>query len=102
MPSEPRIPIPMDKVEAFCRKWGVKEFSLFGSVLREDFGPESDVDVLVTFVPDSPVSLWDWGPMVEELGKIFGRRIDLVEKPAIKNPFRRHAILSSYRVLYAA
>lgn len=102
MVAVPRIPVPMDKVAAFCLKWGVREFGLFGSVLRDDFGPHSDVDVLVVFRDDSAVSLWDWGPMVEELGAIFGRRVDLVEKPAIKNPFRRHAILSTHRVLYAA
>lgn len=102
MTGEPRIPVPMDSIQTFCRKWGVREFGLFGSVLRDDFGPESDIDVLVEFNDQAPVSLWDWGPMMDELSAIFGRRVDLVEKPAIKNPFRREAILSNHRVLYAA
>lgn len=92
----------MPGVLAFCRKWSVSEFALFGSVIRDDFGPESDVDVLVSFAPDAPISLWDWPLMVEELEALFGRRVDLVEKAAIRNPFRRRAILGSHRVLYAA
>ena len=102
MVSRVRIPLPMDRIAEFCRRWGVVEFSLFGSVLRDDFRPESDVDVLVTFAPNSPVSLWDWGSMQDELAAIFGRKVDLVEKSAIKNPFRRQAILHSYEVVYAA
>lgn len=102
MVAEPRISVPMDRIEAFCRKWGVKEFGLFGSVLRDDFGPESDVDVLVVFEEQSPVSLWDWGPMLDELRAIFGRPVDLVEKSGIKNPLRRRYILEGHCVLYAA
>lgn len=75
---------------------------MFGSALREDFGPESDVDLLVAFEPGAAVSLWDWGPMLEELREIFGRDVDLVEKAAIRNPIRRRHILAHTRLLYAA
>jgi uncharacterized protein len=94
--------IPMDLIASFCRKWLVKELALFGSVLRDDFSEDSDVDVLVTFHDDAGWSLMDWGDMCDELQSIFGRPVDLVEKPALRNPFRRHAILSTAEVLYAA
>ncbi len=97
-----RIDYDREKIAAFCRKWRVKELALFGSVLRDDFGPDSDVDVLVTFEPDDPWSLLDWHPMMEDLRGIFGRRIDLVEKPALRNPFRRHEILRTHEVIHAA
>lgn len=91
-----------EQIAAFCRKWKIAEFSLFGSVLREDFGPESDVDVLVNFAPDAAWSLFDWVDMVEELKTLFGRDVDLVDKSGLRNPYRRHAILNSRQVIYAA
>ncbi|MCX5673528.1 MAG: nucleotidyltransferase family protein [Planctomycetota bacterium] len=94
--------IPIDKVVDFCRKWKITEFSLFGSVLRDDFRPESDVDVLVEFEPDAPWSLWDWIDMIDELKAAFGRDVDLVSKGGLRNPFRRHAIMSSREIIYAA
>lgn len=87
---------------AFCERWRVAELSLLGSVLRGDFTPESDVDVLVTFQPDAPWSLLGLVRMKEELEGLFGRPVDLVEESALRNPFRRRAILSTRRVLYAA
>lgn len=100
--SQSKIPIAMDQIKAFCAKWMVKEFALFGSVLRDDFGPDSDVDVLVTLEDDAPWSLWEWVDMIEELKQMFGRDVDLVEKTAIRNPFRRRNIMNSHKVLYAA
>jgi hypothetical protein len=97
-----RIQIDRERIVAFCEKWKVKEFSLFGSVLREDFGPDSDVDVLVTFAPDAPWSLLDIVTMQEELKEIFGREVDLVEKEGLRNPFRRHEILNTRKIIYAA
>lgn len=97
-----RIAYDPDRIEAFCCKWKVKELALFGSVLRDDFGPDSDVDVLVTFEQDAPWSLLDWHPMMEELKTIFGREVDLVEKRAIKNPWRVYTIFNSYEVIHAA
>ena len=96
------IDIPRDKLAAFCRKWNVRELALFGSVVRDDFRPDSDVDVLVTFPEESGVSLYDWVDMIEELKTIFGREVDLVDKTAIRNPFRRRRILGEAEVIYAA
>lgn len=97
--------IPRKKIAAFCQRWKVVEFSLFGSVLRDDFRPDSDVDVLVTFTPGSRVSLFDLIHMEDELKKIFGRDVDLVERTAIEkseNYIRRKGILSNTQVIYAA
>ena len=94
--------ISADKIEAFCQRWKIVEFALFGSVLRDDFRPDSDVDVVVELAEDAPWSLFEWVDMIDELKAIFGREIDLVEKTAITNPFRRKAILGSREVLYAA
>ena len=101
---EGRLPIdlPLDRIAAFCERWKITEFALFGSVLREDFRPDSDVDVLVSFQPRAPWSLWDLVEMQEELGAIFGRPVDLIEKEGLRNPYRRHEILSTRRVVYAA
>jgi len=96
------LDISEDRLAGFCRKWKVTELSLFGSVLREDFGPESDIDVLVTFQPDAPWSLWDLMDMKEEMEVVFGRAIDLVEKEALRNPWRKREILNTYKVVYAA
>ncbi len=98
----PDINIKMDKIKAFCIRWKIVEFSLFGSVLGNDFRPESDVDVLVAFLKDAKWDLFDLVEMCEELKEIFGREIDLVEKGTIRNPFRERAIMDSCEVLYAA
>jgi predicted nucleotidyltransferase len=99
--SKPRITIPKKKIGEFCLHWKVVEFSLFGSVLREDFHPGSDVDVLVTFSPDAQVSLFDLVDMQDELKTIFKRDVDLVEKDALENPFRKREILNTAQVVYA-
>jgi uncharacterized protein len=96
------IEIPMEKIVEFCRKWKIKEFSLFGSVLREDFRLDSDVDVLVDLDEGHGWGGYDWVDMIEELKAIFGRDVDLVDKSGLRNPFRRHSILASREVLYAA
>ncbi len=99
---ETRVRFDSSAMEAFCRRWRIVELALFGSVLREDFRPDSDVDVLVRFEPDAPWSLLDWVDMGDQLSAILGRSVDLVEKEAIRNPFRRRTILSSAEVIYAA
>lgn len=96
------LEIPLDKIEAFCRRWKIKEFALFGSVLREDFRPDSDIDVLVTFGPGGGITFDNRVEMLDELAEIFGREVDLVEKDAIRNPFRRHEIITTREVVYAA
>lgn len=97
-----RVPIPYDKIAEFCRRWQITEFALFGSVLREDFQPESDIDVLVTFSPEAHLSLFDFVHAQLELQDLLQRPVDLVEKEMLVNPFRRHAILDSARVIYVA
>jgi predicted nucleotidyltransferase len=96
------IDIPMDRIEEFCRRWKIREFSLFGSVLREDFGPDSDVDVLVSFEPDAEWDLFHLVDMRDELMALFGRDVDLVEKEGLRNPFRRRTILDTRKVIYHA
>ena len=86
------VAVNRERIEEFCRKWEIAEFSLFGSALGEDFGPESDVDVLVQLKEGAPWDAFHWVDMIEELKDIFGRDVDLVEKTAIRNPFRRHHI----------
>lgn len=96
------ILLPKQQLEDVCRRWKVAELSLFGSVLRDDFGPDSDIDVLVRFQPDSDWSLLDFARMKLELEALLGRPVDLVEPQALRNPFRRHTILSSKETVYAA
>jgi predicted nucleotidyltransferase len=89
----------------FCQRWKVSELALFGSVLGDDFRPESDVDVLVAFLPDAEWSLLDHVQMEEELSTLLGRAVDLVSKKAVErseNWLRRRAILESAEVVYAA
>ena len=86
----------------FCQKWGVKEFSIFGSFLRDDFNENSDVDVLLTFFKEAHHSLFDLLEMQEELKTIFGRNVDIVEKEGLRNPIRRKSILKNCEVVYAA
>jgi predicted nucleotidyltransferase len=93
---------PTAQIAAFCQKWKITELAVFGSVLRDDFRPESDVDVLVSFTDDAHWSLYDWVDMQEELKGMFGRDVNLVEKKSLHNPFRRHAILTTKQVIYAA
>ncbi len=97
-----RIGIPEERISEFCRRWRIKELAIFGSALGDDFRPDSDVDVLVVFQDDAKLDLFDHITAEEELKQIFGREVDLVEKKAIRNPFRRHHILSHYEVIYAA
>lgn len=96
------LPVPRQVIVEFCRQHHVTEFALFGSVLRDDFHPDSDVDVVITFAPEAKPSLMDLALMQEELAQLFGRDVDLVEKPALRNPFRRRAILETMQVVYAS
>lgn len=85
-----------------CRRWKITELAVFGSAIRADFAPHSDVDILVTFEPDAGWSLLDLVTLQQELSALFGRRVDVVEKAGLRNPYRRAAILESKRTLYAA
>ncbi|HPU81052.1 MAG TPA: nucleotidyltransferase domain-containing protein [Accumulibacter sp.] len=102
---KPQIEMPREAIVAFCRKWGIVEFALFGSALREDFRPDSDVDVLVTFAPGVKRSFEEWLAMVRELEAIFGRKVDLVDRHLLeesKNYIRRRHILNHLEKLYVA
>lgn len=100
MPKRKRLGIPQEQIVAFCRQWMVGEMSLFGSVLRDDFRPDSDIDVLVDFLPDASWSLFDLSRMRLELSSLLGREADLVHRGGLRNPFRRRAILSNREVIY--
>jgi len=93
------------EIDEFCKRWKVERLELFGSALRSDFGPESDVDILVTFADGSDWSLLDHVRMEEELAGIIGRDVDLVSRRAVArshNWIRRDAILTSAEPIYAA
>ena len=94
--------LPLKQIEEFCRKWKVKEFALFGSVCGRSYRRNSDPDVLVSFAPGGGITFDNRVRMQDELAGIFGRQVDLVEKEAIRNPFRRHHILTTREVVYAA
>ena len=96
-----RIAIPEREIADFCRRHHIVSFSLFGSVLRDDFRPDSDVDVLVEFEPDHIPGLEFFG-MPDELAELFGRKVDVVDVKSLRNPFRRHDILRTQQVVYAA
>ena len=99
------IEIPKETIADFYGKWKIVELSLFGSVLRDDFRPDSDVDLLVTFSPDAEWGLLDHIAMEEELSAIFGRKVDLVSRRAIErseNYLRRKAILETAQPYYVA
>jgi uncharacterized protein len=91
-----------DGLTDFCRQWKIRELSLFGSALREDFGPESDLDFLVSFETGAEWDLFDLVEMKEELQTLFGRPVDIVEKEALRNPWRKHEILKTRQIVYAA
>jgi uncharacterized protein len=97
-----RLGFDAEVLERFCAKWRVGDLALFGSILRDDFSPDSDIDVLVTFLPDAPWSLWDLIAMQQEFERLAGRPADIIEKTALRNPFLRHEVLSRQEVLYVA
>jgi len=97
------IALPLVKIAKFCHKWQVIEFALFGSVLRDDFRPDSDIDMLVTFDPHSKISLMGFIGLEAELEDLLHRKVDLVSKQAVeqdRNWLRRKEILSHYQTIY--
>lgn len=102
---EARIRFDANKIEEFCRRWRITELDFFGSVLRADFRPDSDVDVLVTLAPESRHSLFDLVRAQGELAEILGREVDLVERKSVEaseNYIRRRHILSNLEQVYVA
>jgi predicted nucleotidyltransferase len=97
--------LPRKRIEDFCRKWKIVHLAFFGSILRDDFRPDSDIDALVAFSPGASWSLLDHVAMQDELSAILGRPVDLVSRRGIersRNVMRRKAILDSAEVFYVA
>ena len=100
-----QISVDEEQIRAFCEKWQIAELALFGSVLRDDFRPDSDIDVLVTFKPGDHWRFRDLLTMQEGLAAMFDRDVDFVERKAVeetRNPFRRKHILENARAVYRA
>lgn len=98
------IEFPIEKIKAFCDRWQVIEFALFGSVLRDDFRPDSDIDVMVKFDPNAHPTFLSLEQMEVELKSIFNRKVDLITRQGIEtslNYLRRQEILSSVQIIYA-
>jgi predicted nucleotidyltransferase len=99
------INLPQNQLAEFCRRWLISELAFFGSVLRDDFQSDSDLDVLVNFEPDANWSLLDHSKMEQELAELLGRQIDLFSKRAVErshNWIRRQEILNTAEVVYAS
>jgi hypothetical protein len=97
------VPLDREAIAGFCRRHGIKEFYIFGSVLRDDFAADSDVDVLITFLPGAPRRLTNLLGIEQELQTMFGRRVDVVERRVIeqsRNYLRRAQILSTAEPVY--
>ena len=95
-----RLGISQSEIETICKKWKIKEMALFGSVLRDDFSDDSDVDVLLVFTPQHGWNLFDLMDLKSELQSLFNREVDLLQKKELRNPFRREEILKTHRIIY--
>jgi predicted nucleotidyltransferase len=93
--------VPYHKIVAFCRRNRIRRLSVFGSAVRDDFRPDSDLDLLVEFEPDAPVGFLALSRMRRELSTLFGRQVDLVPRSGLK-PLIREAVLANAELLYAA
>ncbi|MCG8366472.1 MAG: nucleotidyltransferase family protein [Pseudanabaenales cyanobacterium] len=99
------LDLPMAEIQNLCQRWQIVEFALFGSVLRNDFQPTSDIDVLVTFAPNAPKGLLTLARIKHELEDLLGREVDITTKKSIErsqNLIRSHNILNSAQVFYVA
>lgn len=99
------IEVPMDEIQTLCKRWHIIELALFGSVLRDDFSPDSDVDVLITFAPNARKGLLTLARIQHELEDVFGRDVDMLTRKSIErsqNSIRRRTILESAQVIYVA
>jgi len=100
-----KVPIQADRLAEYCRANGIKRLDVFGSALRADFGPESDIDLLVQFKPDRIPGLFDFVRIEQEVADLFGRKVDLISRTGVersRNYIRRAAILESAETIYAA
>lgn len=94
------IEIPSERIAEFCRRYKVREMALFGSALRDDFGPNSDLDILVEFDPSAQIGFMTFSRMQRELSALLNRRVDLVPKQGLKEKIRR-AVLDNANVIYS-
>jgi uncharacterized protein len=102
MPA-PAIELPLEQIAEICERYHVTELELFGSILRDDFRPDSDIDFLVTFEENAPIGLFEFADMQEELRTLLGRDVDLVSRRGIErsaNWIRRREILKNTRPIY--
>ena len=103
--SVPAFDLPLEQIAEICRRYDVKQLELFGSILRENFLADSDVDLLVTFEEDSPIGLFEFADLQEELRALLGREVDLVSRRGVEkteNWIRRTEILKNTSSIYAA
>lgn len=95
------IELPTKAIAELCRRYHVRELSVFGSAARGDMKPDSDIDILVEFEPDAPIGLWEFAGMEDDLSGLLGRKVDLVSKRGLK-PRVRPYVLRDAQVVYAA
>jgi predicted nucleotidyltransferase len=88
-------------IRAFCDKWKVEEFSLFGPAVEGELNEDGKVDIVVHLEENSGWSLYEWVEMIDELKVIFGHDVHLVEESAVRNPFRKHHIRTTKHILHA-
>ena len=96
-----KIVVSKKKIGEFCQRWEIVEFSLFGSILRDDFNEQSDVDILVVFAENAEIGLFEIAQIKIELEELYGRPVDVIEKASLRNPYRREEILKTAQVFYA-
>jgi len=100
-----RIDLPREQIVEFCQRWGITEFAFFGSVLHDDFGPESDIDVLVRLTPNSGLTLLDVAQMERQLAELLGRNVHLVTWNGVEqsaDEILKESILGAAETVYAA
>jgi uncharacterized protein len=95
-----RLQVSLEEIASFCDRWKITEFALFGSVLRDDFREDSDLDVLVTFAPESGWTFFEMIQAQQELETLFGREVDMTQKTGLVNPFSRAEIFQTFQVIY--
>lgn len=96
-----RLQASPSQIADFCQRWNIIELALFGSILRDDFRPDSDIDILASFAPNTSWNLFDLMQMQEQLESMLGRTVDLTQKQQLNNPFIRAEILRTYHIIYS-
>lgn len=102
MKSSPEmIPLPIEQIESICKRFKVRELSLFGSIVKGDFRSDSDVDLLIEFEPDNTIGFMGLSSLQRKFSEIFSRNVDLVSKKGL-NPVIREEVLTQRRIIYAS